>query len=234
MTITRRQLINAAAAAIVLGNRRDELTLNDMARNLKKWGTLTIRQTAFAKSLLERNSSEKLQAMQSAEVDHERKWRQNGDYTEWVLFLARFFSKSDQTAYQMHVQNRRRYANAILMAYLGGTVPRYKDCELLTSSKLADRLRKIYDHPPIYSLGELVAIRASELSYWDLEQGAGKEMGFITEIEPTPVDTVGTYNKTKGGTKTYRIMFTHREAILRENQIKLVSRKNHNKEKSCK
>ena len=169
--------------------------------------------------------------MQSAEVDHERKWRQNGDYTEWVLFLARFFSKSDQTAYQMHVQNRRRYANAILMAYLGGTVPRHKDCELLTSSKLADRLRKIYDHPPIYSLGELVAIRASEMSYWEIQQGHDKQMGFITEIEPTPVDTVATYNKTKGGTKTYRIMFPSGEVTLRENQIKLVSRKNHNKGK---
>ena len=230
MTITRRQLINASAAAIVLGNRRDELTLNDLIRSLKKWKKLTPRQEDFAKVLLERNSGEKLQAMQSAEVDHERKWRENGDYTEWILFLARFFSKSGQTAYQMHIQNRRRYANAILVAYVGGTVPRHKDCEQLTSSKLTGRLRKIFEQPPIYSLGELVSIRHSEISHWDLQQGAGKEMGFITEIEPTPVDTVGTYNKTKGGTKTYRIMFTHREAILRENQIKLVSRKNHNKE----
>ena len=230
MTITRSQLVNASAAAIVLGNRRDELTLNDLIRSLKKWKKLTPRQADFAKVLLERNSSEKLQAMQSAEVDHERKWRENGDYTEWVLFLARFFNKSDQTAYQMHIQNRRRAASTLLRQYIDGYVPSLSHCETLTSSKLADRLRKIFEQPPIYSLGELVSIRHSEISHWDLQQGAGKEMGFITEIEPTPVDTVGTYNKTKGGTKTYRIMFTHREAILRENQIKRVSRKNHNKE----
>ena len=234
MTITRSQLINASAAAIVLGNRRDELTLNDFIKSLKKWKKLTPRQEDFARVLIERNSGEKLQAMQSAEVDHERKWRENGDYKEWIMFLARFFSKSDQTAYQIHVKNRRRYANAILVACVGGTVPRYKDCEPLTSSKLAERLRKIYDHPPIYPLGELVAIRRSELTHWAVQQGHDEQMGFITEIEPTPVDTVATYNKTKGGTKTYQIMFPSGSVRLRENQIKLVSRKNHNKEKSCK
>ena len=231
MTITRTHLVKAPSAAIVLGNRRDELTLNDLIKSLKKWKKLTPRQEDFAKVLIERNSSEKLQAMQSAEVDHERKWRENGTYTEWVLFLARFFSKSDQTAYQVHILNRRRAASTLLRQYIDGHVPSLSHCEALTSSKLAPRLRKIYDHPPIYPLGELVSIRHSEISHWDLQHGAGKEMGFITEIEPTPVDTVGTYNKTKGGTKTYRIMFTHREAILRENQIKRVSRKNHNKGK---
>jgi hypothetical protein len=231
MTITHNQLINAANNAHKLNNLRDFGILIDMGKSLEKWGALTSGQAQFAQVLIERNTEEKVLATQSAEVDHERKWRENGDYTEWILFLARFFSKSDQTAYVHHIQNRRRYANAILMAYVGGTVPRYKDCEPLTSSKLVDRLRKIFEQPPIYPLGELVSIRHSEISHWDLQQGAGKEMGFITEIEPTPVDTVGTYNKTKGGTKTYRIMFTHREAILRENQIKRVSRKNHNKGK---
>jgi hypothetical protein len=231
MTITRNQLRQAVINAETLGNNRDVRTLQDLASSLKKWGKFTPRQEDFARVLIERNSGEKLQAHMYAEVDHERKWRENGDYTEWILFLARFFSKSDQTAYQMHIQNRRRAASTLLRQYIDGYVPSLSHCETLTSSKLADRLRKIYDHPPIYPLGELVSIRHSEISHWDLQQGAGKEMGFITEIEPTPVDTVGTYNKTKGGTKTYRIMFTHREAILRENQIKRVSRKNHNKGK---
>jgi len=88
----------------------------------------------------------------------------------------------------------------------------------------------IYDNPPIYPLGELVAIRRSEMTHWAIQQGHDKQMGFITEIEPTEVDTVATYNKTKGGTKTYQIMFPSGSVTLRENQIKLVSRKNHNKE----
>jgi len=88
----------------------------------------------------------------------------------------------------------------------------------------------IYDNPPIYPLGELVAIRNTELSGWEIQQGHDKQMGFITEVEPTEVDTVITYNKTKGGTKTYQVMFPSGSVTLRENQIKLVSRKNHNKE----
>ena len=231
MTITRRQLINASAAAIVLGNRRDELTLNDMVRNLKKWGTLTIRQAEFAKALLERNSSEKLAAHTKASTAHERKWKEVTAYREWVLFLARFFSKSDQTAYIHHIQNRRANANFVLTCNIGGTCPPIAYCERLTSSKLAERLHTIFENPPIYSAGELVQIRASEVSYYDRAKGVDKQIGFITEIEPSHVDTVATYNKTKGGTKTYRIMFPSGEVILRENQIKLVSRKNHNKGK---
>ena len=92
----------------------------------------------------------------------------------------------------------------------------------------------IYDHPPIYPLGELVCVRASEFSHWEMKQGHHEQMGFITEIEPIPVITVTTYNKTKGGTRVYDVMFPTGLKRLRENQIKLVSRKNHNKEKSCK
>ena len=232
MTITRSQLINASASAIVLGNRRDELTLNDLIKSLKKWKKLTPRQEDFAKSLLERNSSEKLQAMQSAEADHERKWREDTAYREWILFLARFFSKSRQTAYLEHINGRRVAANIIIATNIGGyggSCPPWKHCERLLTSKLSARLRVIYDHPPIYPLGELVAVRRSELTHWAIKQGHDKQMGFITEIEPTPVDAVITYNKTKGGTKTYQIMFPSGSVTLRENQIKLVSRKNHNK-----
>jgi len=231
MTITRSELINAAAAAIVLGNRRDELTLNDLVKSLKKWKKLTPRQEDFAKVLIERNSTTQLRAKKKGEKAHDRKWREDAAYREWVLFLARFFNKSQQTAYIHHIQNRRKCANRILLAVVGGTTPCFSDCETMTSSKLADRLRKIYDHPPIYTAGELVQIRASEVSYYDRAKGVDKEMGFITEIEASYVDTVATYNKTKGGTKTYRIMFPSGEVTLRENQIKLVSRKNHNKEK---
>ena len=229
MTITRTQLRNAVINAEKLGNRRDASTIRDMARNLKKWGTLTIRQAEFAKALLERNSNEKVKAADGVQAAHVKGW-ENPEYRDWIVFLARFFSGSQQTAYQMHIQNRRPRANAILLAHLGGSAPSWKDCEFLLNSKLSARLRKIYDNPPIYSLGELVAIRHSEISHWDLQQGAGKEMGFITEIEPIPVNTVVTYNKTKGGTRVYDVMFPTGLKRLRENQIKLVSRKNHNKE----
>jgi hypothetical protein len=232
MTITRRQLINAAAAAIVLGNRRDELTLNDMARNLKKWGTLTIRQAEFAKALLERNSDKQIADKNKTFKNHERKWKEDTVYREWILFLARFFSKSRQTAYLEHINGRRVSASFIIATNIGGfggSCPPWTHCEKLLTSKLVERLRVIYDHPPIYPLGELVAVRRSELTHWAIQKGHDKQMGFITEIEPTPVDAVITYNKTKGGTKTYQIMFPSGSVTLRENQIKLVSRKNHNK-----
>ena len=230
MTITRHQLHRAVINAEKLGNTRDASTLRDMARNLKKWGTLTIRQAEFAKALLERNADEKVKATEGTEKAHTNAWKELPAYREWILFLARFFSKSRQTAYLEHIKNRRVAANFIITSNIGGTCPPWKHCERLLTSKLSERLRKIYDNPPIYPLGELVAIRASEFTHWEMQQGTHLAMGFITEIEPSPVDTVGTYNKTKGGTKTYKVMFPTGERTLRENQIKLVSRKNHNKE----
>jgi len=229
MTITRNQLRKAVINAEKLGNNRDASTIRDMAKSLKKWGKFTPRQAEFAAVLIERNSNEKVKAGEGVEEAHRLSWAGSEEYRGWIVFLARFFSKSDQTAYIHHIQNRRARANAILLAHLGGSAPSWKDCEFLLKSKLSARLRKIYDSPPIYSLGELVAIRASEFTHWEMKQGHHEQMGFITEIEPTPVDTVGTYNKTKGGTKTYRVMFPTGERTLRENQIKLVSRKNHNK-----
>jgi len=230
MTITRNQLRQAVINAEKLGNNRDASTIRDMARNLKKWGTLTIRQAEFAKALLERNSNEKVKAADGVQAAHAKGW-ELPEYREWILFLARFFSKSDQSAYIHHIMNRRSAASCLLREHLEGMVPTWKYCNTMLTSKLAPRLRKIYDHPPIYPLGELVAIRASEFTHWDMKQGHHEQMGFITEVEPTTVDTVATYNKTKGGTKTYRVMFPTGVRTLRENQIKLVSRKNHNKGK---
>ena len=229
MTITRNQLRQAVINAEKLGNRRDASTLRDLAKSLKKWKKFTTRQAEFAQVLVERNSNEKIKAADGVQAAHAKGW-ENPEYREWIVFLARFFRGSRQTAYEHHIQNRRARANAILLAHLGGSAPSWKDCEFLLNSKLSARLRKIYDNPPIYSLGELVAIRASEFSHWEMKQGHHEQMGFITEVEPIPVNTVVTYNKTKGGTRVYDVMFPTGLKRLRENQIKLVSRKNHNKE----
>ena len=230
MTITRKQLRKAVVNAESLGNTRDARTIRDLASSLKKWGKFTPRQEEFAKVLIERNSNEKVKATEGVEKAHQLQWEGTPEYRGFILFLARFFSKSRQRAYFDHISNRRVAANYVIASNIGGTCPPWKHCERLLTSKLSARLRKIYDNPPIYTAGELVAIRASELTYYERQRGVDKEMGFITEVEPTEVDTVTTYNKTKGGTKTYRIMFPSGEKTLRENQIKLVSRKNHNKE----
>ena len=229
MPITRKQLRKAVVNAESLGNKRDASTLRDLASNQKRWGSLTPRQEEFAKVLIERNSNEKIKAVKGVQAAHAMNW-ELPEYPNWIMFLARFFSKSRQKAYYDHITNRRVAANFILTCNIGGSCPPWKHCERLLTSKLSARLRVIYDNPPIYPLGELVAIRRSELTYWELEQGHDKQMGFITEIDASDVDTVGTYNKTKGGTRYYKVMFTDKQSILRENQIKLVSRKNHNKE----
>ena len=90
MTITRKQLINAANNANKLGNLRDLGILEDMARSLKKWGALTSGQAQFAQVLIERNTDELASKIDEERENHRIKWQEDGAYREWVLFLANF------------------------------------------------------------------------------------------------------------------------------------------------
>ncbi len=231
MTITHNQLINAMNNAYKLNNLRDSSILEDMARSLKKWGALTSGQAQFAQVLIERNSDEKANRIDEERENHRIRWQEDGSYRAWVLFLATFFLGSRQTAYIGHINNRKRAARAVLQAAHDreGSVPDLDDCSHLTSSKLAPRLRDTFDKPLLYSLGDLVQVRASELGYGQRYNGFGKEMGIITEVDASVVHEVATYNKTKGGTRTYKIMFPSGEQLRQERAIKLVSRKNRGK-----
>jgi hypothetical protein len=227
MTITHKQLVNAMKNANKLSNLRDSGILEDMARNLKKWGSLTSGQAQFAQVLMDRNTDEKANKIDEELENHRIKWQEDGAYREWVLFLATFFLTSRQTAYAHHIDNRKHCARAVLQASrdLEGSVPCLKDCNRLTSSKLAPRLRDTFENPLLYSVGDLVQVRASEMN----RRGVEGEMGFITEVDASVVHEVATYNKTKGGTRTYRIMFPSGEQLRQERAIKLVSRKNRGK-----
>ena len=227
MTITYKLLVNARNNADKLNNLRDSGILEDMARSLKKWGALTSGQAQFAQVLMERNSDEKASKIDEERENHRIMWQENGAYREWVLFLASFFLTSRQSAYAHHIENRKRTARAVLQASRDteGSVPCLKDCERLTSSKLAPRLRDTFEKPLLYSLGDLVQVRASDLGYGQ----SGEEMGFIIDVDASVVHRVATYSKSKGGTRTYKIMFPSGEQLREEREIKLVSRKKRGK-----
>tara|TARA_B100001094_G_scaffold332164_1_gene403107 strand:+ start:1941 stop:2657 length:717 start_codon:yes stop_codon:yes gene_type:complete len=236
MTITKEQLheqlTNALYNADKLNNFRDRDVLHDMARSLKKWGALTSGQAQYAQALIERNSNEKASKIDEVVENHRIKWQDDGSYREWVLFLAKFFLSSRQTAYMGHINNRRPNARNVLLASADADLkpPTHFDCNRLTSSKLAPRLRDTFEKPLLYSVGDLVQVRASELGYAEKRNGLDQAMGFITEVNVSDVHEVATYNKTKGGTRTYKIMFPSGETIRQERAIKLVSRKNRGKQ----
>ena len=235
MTITKeqlhKQLINAMNNANKLNNLRDSDVLNDLARSLIKWGALTSGQAQYADVLMDRNSDEKASKIDEERENHRIRWQEDGAYREWVKFLATFFLTSRQSAYGHHIDNRKRNARAVLVASRDteGSVPDLDDCNRLTTSKLAPRLRDTFEKPLLYSVGDLVQVRASELGYGERGTDKAKEMGFITEVNASDVHEVATYNKTKGGTRTYRIMFPSGETIRQERAIKLVSRKKRGK-----
>ena len=235
MTITKeqlqQQLQTACNNAYLADNIKDGMVLQDMIASLKRWGSLTSGQAQYAEALMKRNTAEAVEAKEN-EVDlHITRWQEDGAYREWVLFLATFFLISRQSAYMGHINNRKPNARNVLRASkaLDGKPPTAYDCNRLTSSKLAPRLRDTFEKPLLYSVGDLVQVRASELGYGERGTDKAKEMGFITEVDASVVHEVATYSKTKGGTRTYRIMFPSGETIRQERAIKLVSRKKRGK-----
>ena len=235
MTVTKeqlqQQLQSACNNAYLIDNIKDGMVLQDMIKSLKRWGSLTSGQAQYAEILMKRNTSEAVEAKEN-EIDlHIARWQEDGAYREWVLFLATFFLTSRQSAYGHHIDNRKPNARNVLIASkdLDGKPPTHFDCKRLTSSKLAPRLRDTFEKPLLYSIGDLVQVRASELGYGERGTDKAKEMGFITEVDASVVHEVATYNKTKGGTRTYRIMFPSGEQLRQERAIKLVSRKKRGK-----
>lgn len=166
MTVTKeqlqQQLQSACNNAYLIDNIRDGMVLQDMIKSLKRWGSLTSGQAQYAEVLMKRNTSEAVEAKEN-EVDlHITRWQEDGAYREWVLFLANFFLSSRQTAYQGHINNRKPNARNVLRASVGldGKPPLLYDCERLTSSKLAPRLRDTFEKPLLYSVGDLVQVRS--------------------------------------------------------------------------
>ena len=231
MTITKeqlqRQLQTACNNAYLADNIKDGMVLQDMIASLKRWGSLTSGQAQYAEALMKRNTAEAVEAKEK-EVDlHITRWQEDGAYREWILFLATFYLISRQSAYAHHIENRKPNARNVLIASkdLDGKPPTAYDCKRLTSSKLAPRLRDTFEKPLLYSAGDLVQVRASDLRYGERGTDKAKEMGFITDVDVTVVHRVATYSKTKGGTRTYKIMFPSGEQLRQERAIKLVSRK---------
>ena len=152
MTITYEQLIETALNATKLGNTRDSNTLHDMSRNLQRWGSLTSGQIRYAEVLIARNSTEMVLERDKEEEGFKTKWLEDDAYREWIIFLAKFFVHSAQTAYWTHIDNRRRQARSVLSAFHANKVPLAMYCNLLEKSKLAPKLRDTFDNPPIYPL----------------------------------------------------------------------------------
>jgi hypothetical protein len=63
--ITYEQLKNAAAIASDVGDDYSARVLISMSEKLMKWGKLTLRQTDFARSLIDRNSPEAVRSQRA-------------------------------------------------------------------------------------------------------------------------------------------------------------------------
>ena len=222
MSITINTLLDKANIAKELGNIKDFNILASMADNLKKWGSLTSRQLAYARVLVDNYDGDRLAEIRSRNEQIHRLWQtKDEDFLKMLEFFCFFYTARNCVRYKHHVDNLHSTAVRIkcsLDFHLshGHECP-VQEIRTLLASKLHDTLKETYQSSPKYAIGDLVTIRGRSCGTF----GAWNTNGFsrwyqqeqfqlciVTEI------VNGTYrckkvHPTKGSSRLYKIQSFH-------------------------
>ena len=202
--ITYDQLKNAAAIADNLGDEYAVRVLTSMSEKLMKWGKLTLRQTDFARSLIERNSPEAVEA-QSTWVS-----RINSDkeLQERVEVIANYYSTTT-------------YFSATCRDYLtwlkerdNKWLPSERSIMKMIDNKFSNKIWESHKGEEIWKTGQLVQVRQNAAIQYhhitpDFLKYRADYLGWVWMVvnaNSRPIDRSIGYDEKKGGARYYRLI----------------------------
>jgi sarcosine oxidase delta subunit len=200
--ITYDQLKKSAEIATNLGDDYSARVLNSMSEKLMKWGKLTLRQTDFARSLIERNSPQAVEAQNT--------WvsRINSDkeLQERIEVVANYYSTTT-------------YFSATCRDFL--TWLKEKDNEWLPSersimkmidNKFSNKVWESHKGQQKWNVGDLVQVRQNAdiqpatREFW-LHRGECRSwVWMVLEADSRPINRAVGYDEKKGGARYYRLL----------------------------
>ena len=200
--ITYEQLKDAAAKADRAGDNYAGRILLSMSDKLMKWGKLTLRQTDFARSLIERHSPEAAEA--------KSKWidRVKGDkeLQEKIEVIAQYYSSTN-------------YFSATSRDYLTWLkekedkwLPSEKSIDKMIDNKFSKKVWESHKSKQIWNVGQLVKVRENgsvRHTTPDFWKHRGEYRGWIwmvIEANSRPIDRAIGYDEKKGGARYYRLI----------------------------
>ena len=200
--ITYDQLKNAAAIADNLGDEYAVRVLTSMSEKLMKWGKLTLRQTDFARSLIERNSPEAVEAQNT--------WisRINSDkeLQERVEVIANYYSTTT-------------YFSATCRDYLtwlkekdNKWLPSERSIMKMIDNKFSNKVWESHKGQQKWNVGDFVQVRQNaeiqpiQMAFL-LHRGDCRDwVWMVVEADSRPIDRSIGYNEKKGGARYYRLL----------------------------
>ena len=200
--ITYEQLKDAAARADIAGDSYAGRILLSMSEKLMKWGKLTLRQTDFARSLIERHSPEATEA-KSKWVDHVKG---DKELQEKIQVIANYYSNTT-------------YFSATCADCLSWF--KYKEDKWLPSeysirkmieNEYSNKVWASHKGQQIWNAGDLVQVRQNAaIQYLHplhlRERNEYRDwVWMIVEANSRPIDRSITYNEKKGGARYYRLL----------------------------
>jgi len=199
--ITYEQLKNAAAKADQAGDSYAGRILLSMSDKLMKWGKLTLRQTDFARSLIERHSPEATEA--------KRKWanRVKGDQElqEKIKVIANYYSNT--TYFSATCGDCLSWLESKEDKWL----PSEHSISKMIDNEYSNKVWESHKGQQIWNVGDLVqvrqnaAIQASSIDFW-LHNGECRNwVWMIVEVNSRPIDRSIGYNEKRGGARYYRL-----------------------------
>jgi len=202
--ITYEQLKDAAARADRAGDSYAGRILLSMSDKLMKWGKLTLRQTDFARSLIERHSPEATEA--------KRKWadRVKGDeeLQERIGVIANYYANT-------------QYFSATSRDYLSWLkeredkwLPSEHSTMKMIDNKFSNKIWESHKGEEIWKTGQLVQVRQNAaIQYHHITPDFLKHRSeyrdwvwMIVEPNSRPIDRSVGYDEKKGGARYYRLL----------------------------
>ena len=202
--ITYEQLKDAAARADIAGDSYAGRILLSMSDKLMKWGKLTLRQTDFARSLIERHNPEATEA--------KRKWadRVKGDeeLQEKIQVIANYYSST--TYFSATSGDCLSWLESKEDKWL----PSEHSISKMIDNKFSNKVWESHKGPKIWNTGDLVQVRQNAAIQYrhiapDFLQHRNEYRNWVwmvVESDPQPIDRAIGYDEKKGGARYYRLL----------------------------
>jgi len=200
--ITYEQLKNAAARADIAGDSYAGRILLSMSDKLMKWGKLTLRQTDFARSLIERHSPEATEA--------KRKWADHvkGDeeLQEKMKVIANYYSNT--TYFSATCADCLSWLESKEDKWL----PSEYSINKMIDNEYSNKVWVSHKGQQIWNVGDLVQVRQNAAIQYlhPLHLSERNEyrdwVWMVVETNSRPIDRSITYNEKKGGARYYRLL----------------------------
>jgi hypothetical protein len=200
--ITYELLKDAAELAEKSGDSYAERVLTSMSQNLMKWGKLTLRQSDFARKLIERNSPEAVEA-KAKWIDHVKADKK---LQEKIQVIAQYYSSTE-------------YFSATSRDYLSWLkekddkwLPSENSIMKMINNKFSKKVWESYSSPKIWDIGELVQVRQNSdahpvtKDFWKYRGEFRNWVWMVIQVDPKPIDRGIGYDEKKGGARYYRLL----------------------------